>query len=107
MRSIKDHRVTLLHYYALLLNVRSNSSTFHHCGEVTQQFIVDAYRKMEVDRLDRRLDRIRNNQKKLQIGFHTIWVESRAHDYIRDRPESEKDNIEEALFILLSNYLFM
>ena len=90
MKSIRGHVITLLHYYALLLSVRSDSSAFLHSGKLTQQFIVDAYCKMEADRLDW----VRNNQKKLRVEFY-----KGLHDYIRGRAESGNYNIGKAVIL--------
>ena len=43
-------KVILLHYYAFLLSVRLTFAIFLHAGKLTQQYIVDAYCKIEAER---------------------------------------------------------
>lgn len=80
MKSIRGHAITLLYYYALLLSVRSDNSPFLHSGKLTQQYIVDAYCKMEADRLEW----VRQNQKQLRVEYFTG-----LHDFIRRKSENE------------------
>lgn len=94
MKSVKGHVITLLHYYALLLSVRSDCSPFLHAGKLTQQYIVDAYCTMEADRLDW----VRQNQKQLRVEHY-----KGLHDYIRNKSEKGKFKVGKA-FILPSSF---
>jgi len=67
-------KITPLQYYSYLLSFRTairSPSLFLHCGKLSQQYIVDAYCKIESERLNF----IHNNQKNLRVeyyrGLHT------------------------------------
>ena len=49
----KNHRLTHSDYYTYLLSIQKDIfSSFLHAGKLTQQYIVDAYAKMEANRLE-------------------------------------------------------
>ena len=56
-------KVTMLEFYSYCLALCSKFSSIHHGGKLLQQYIVDAYVKVEGSNLDR----IRHNQAKLQV----------------------------------------
>lgn len=73
-----------------LLSVRLLFSVFLHAGKLTQQFVVDAYCKIEAEHLNY----IRLNQKKLRVEQY-----SRLQDYIRGRAEADKYKIGKAVIL--------
>jgi len=49
----KNHRLTHSDYYTYLLSIQKDIfSSFLHAGKLTQQYIVDAYAKMEANKLE-------------------------------------------------------
>ena len=85
----KSHRLTQSDYYCYLLSVRKNTfASFLHAGKLTQQFVVDAYCKMEANRLHF----IRLNQDSLRVEFY-----QGLYDYVRSECDEENNNDEHAV----------
>jgi hypothetical protein len=62
-QSAKRNRVTLREYYAYRLSKRQELSIIHLAGDLFQQFVVDAYVKIESNNLNY----IRQNQTNFQF----------------------------------------
>ena len=66
-RTVSRFRVTMLQYYSYRLAIRPTFSTIHRGGKLFQQYLVDAYVKME----GTRLDWIRQNQGQLRMELYS------------------------------------
>ncbi|UYV67927.1 hypothetical protein LAZ67_5002522 [Cordylochernes scorpioides] len=73
----KPHRVTQLQFYSYCLSKRNSFNPLLNGGKLTQQFIVDAYVKIEANRLNY----VRMNQKDLRVEDYCVvqqHLENRA-----------------------------
>ncbi|UYV67510.1 hypothetical protein LAZ67_5001019 [Cordylochernes scorpioides] len=73
----KPHRVTQLQFYSYCLSERNSFNPLLNGGKLTQQFIVDAYVKIEANRLNY----VRMNQKDLRVEDYCVvqqHLENRA-----------------------------
>jgi hypothetical protein len=85
-----SNRVMLLNYYSYILSVRKTFSSFLQAGKLSQQFIVDAYTKIEAQRLEY----LRKNQKNLRVEQY-----QGLHDYIRGRSEGDNYQVGKAIIL--------
>lgn len=96
MRTVNGRKVTMAQYYKNLFS-RRNGPSFNpvHCGgKLFQQFLVDAYVKVEQDRLDF----IRKNQKKLKVESYKGLT-----DYLKASPDGSAAQVGRD-FILPSSF---
>ena len=61
--TVKRNRVTMLQFYTYRLTIRKNFNPIHHSKKLFQQYLVDAYVKVE----SQRLDYIQRNQQQLRV----------------------------------------
>ena len=80
----------MANYYSYLLSVRSTFSAFLHGGKLTQQFIVDAYCKIEAQRLNY----YRTYQSHLRVEHYRG-----LYDYLNRRSENENFQIGKAVIL--------
>ncbi|XP_073493942.1 uncharacterized protein [Phyllobates terribilis] len=66
-----SRRITQLQYYSFLLSVRNYFNPILNGGKLTQQYLVDAYVKIEANRLNF----IRMNQKQLKVEDYCVLQE--------------------------------
>jgi len=85
LKGKSGRKVTHLEYYSYLLSIRSvpgspSRPIFLHCGKLTQQFIVDAYCKIEAGRLQY----LRMHQKDLRVEYYRG-----LYDFVKEKAESK------------------
>jgi hypothetical protein len=91
----KRNRVTLREYYAYRFAIRQNMSIIHMAGDLFQQFVVDAYVKIESNNLNY----IRLNQTRLRICQYQGLM-----DHLNNRQQNE-NLAPGSRFILPSTYM--
>ncbi|UYV64563.1 hypothetical protein LAZ67_3001189, partial [Cordylochernes scorpioides] len=85
-----SQRLSQMQYYSYLLSVRDKFNPLLNGGKLTQQFIVDAYVKMEANRLHY----IKENQSKLRTEKYSGLM-----DHINARAENENLNVGKAIIL--------
>ncbi|UYV84552.1 hypothetical protein LAZ67_X002596 [Cordylochernes scorpioides] len=85
-----SQRLSQMQYYSYLLSVRDRFNPLLNGGKLTQQFIVDAYVKMEANRLHY----IEENQSKLRTEKYSGLM-----DHINARAENENLNVGKAIIL--------
>ena len=75
-------RISQQEFYSYLLSVRDSFNALHHAGKLLQQFIVDAYVKVEQNRLNY----ARTNQKKLRVDSYRGLMDHLSSDVVDGPP---------------------
>ncbi|VDK43225.1 unnamed protein product, partial [Cylicostephanus goldi] len=75
-------RITQREFYSNLLALRSSFNPLHHAGKLLQQFVVDAYVKIEQNRLNY----MRTHQKELRIDSYRGLMDHLASDNVDGPP---------------------
>jgi len=78
------NRMSQLQYYSYRLSVRDRFNPVLSCGKLTQQYIVDAYAKIEANRLNF----IRQNQKHLRVEMY-----KGLYDYVHGESDNTRPGV--------------